>query len=154
MYQLTTSPFKIFNPTFFARDFMSVLITSYVKEARDLRGRFYTLPNLYPTHLESRFLHDYDLLKRNLAYRLAGTHPFPETIDDFTDRDYELVEDNFSALEPQLLSDYIEKFQSDCYTAHQLYRVTHVVVEPTFSNELPYPLRVYGAKGGGFSCTN
>lgn len=151
MYQLTTSMFHIFHPVFFQREFLPLLVKSYVEEEHLLRGRFYGVPNLFPTHLESRFAKDYDLLRLNLAYRLAGTEPYPEAFESFEDRHFELVENEFALLENKELERYVADFLGDCLTAHQLYRMTYAIVEPVFSDEALLPLEVHGAKGG-FSC--
>lgn len=147
MYQLMNDPFQFFHPSFFEREFLPLLVTRYAEEALSR-----PVPDLGPMYIESRFVVDYELLRTNIGYRLAGTEPYPDTFDAFTETDLERVRDDFQALEPHLLEDYVGKFMSDCYKAHELVQVTHVVTEPSFMDGTPCSTVVLGTRGGGFSC--
>lgn len=153
MHQLTENAFKIFHPRFFEEVFIKEMIDNYEQDARRLGGRFYALPNLFWGNSESKYVYDYDLLKRNLAYRLAGTDTFPESYEAFTDLDFERVDESFDMMDGASKQDYLSRFLEDVYLAHQLYRLTHVIVEPSFTKEDASPIIIAGARGGGFSCT-
>lgn len=154
MHQLMESTFKIFHPRFFNEVFTAEMIDNYEADVRHIGGRFYALPNLFWGHSESKYVYDYDLLKRNLAYRLAGTDTFPDRYEAFTDLDFERVDDSFDMMDGQSKQDYLARFLDDVYQAHRLYRLTHVIVEPSFTKSDPTPIHVSGAKGGGFTCTS
>lgn len=152
MHQLIQQRFKIFHPRFFEEVFTEKMIENYRSDTRKIGNRFYALPNLFWGNSESAYVHDYDLLKQNLAYRLAGTDLFPERYEDFRDLDFERVDDNFDLLEETVKTEYLTDFLSDVYEAHKIFRLTHVIVEPSFTQDDPTPMHVCGAKGGGFTC--
>ena len=152
MYALSQERFRIFHPRFFSEVFIEKMFQNYVNDVARIDGRFYTLPNLFWGNSESVYVHDYDLMKRNLAYRLVGSDTYPEHYEAFTDYDFERVDDAFEMLEENEKVSYLSDFLDDVYKAYRLFRLTHVVVEPSFTEQDPTPFHVYGAKGGGFSC--